>query len=120
MSALGNGKGVAISMYAPARLDYTLSSGIHVVIDVTTDYPFDGNVAISASCGSGILLVLRMPSWTHDPVVTVNGVDNPAGAPRPGTMYELVCTGSTNVKIVFPMTIEVVRRFNEAAAIYRG
>ena len=117
---LGSQVGVAIAMYSPASLRYTLPDGAEATIQVNTDYPFDGNVSVSAFCGKGMVLSLRIPSWTFDPVVSVNGTAQATPPPEPGTMYELLCSWSTNVSLVFPMRTVVVRRYNNAASVYRG
>ena len=105
-------------MYSPASVTYTLPDGVKATIQIDTDYPFDGNVTISAFCGSGMVLALRVPSWTFDPVVSVNGTATPP--PVPGTMHQLLCSWSTKVELTFPMRTAVTRRYNNAASVYRG
>ena len=117
---LGSEVGVAITMYSPARLSYVLPDGVQASVEVTTDYPFDGNVTVKASCGKGMSLSLRIPSWTFDPVVTINGSAVSSPPAEPGTMYSVLCSWNTTVNLTFPMRTTVTRRYNNAASIYRG
>ena len=120
MSMLPEGDGVAVSMYAPATLTHTLPSGVRTTVTVTTNYPFEGSVAITADCGRGMRLSLRIPGWTSGPSVTVDGVMDPYGVPEPGSMYTVNCTSFTNVSLSFPMAVMVERRYNDAASVYYG
>lgn len=82
--------GFVIGMYAPVQMDYKLPSGIDVSLNVQTDYPFNDKVVIDASCGEGaVLLSLRIPSWTENPTVMVNGTAHSEPSLVPG-----ICTVS--------------------------
>ena len=120
MMELGSEVGVAITMYAPANLRYTLPDGVEASVDVSTDYPFDGNVSVTAFCGRGMTLSLRIPSWTLNPVVTVNSTTDSTPSPVPGTMHQVLCTWTTTLNLTFPMKTVVTRRFNNAASVFRG
>ena len=67
-----DGRGLVIAMYAPAYVKHKLSNGGEVVMNITTDYPFDDTVFIDVDCGVDLLLLLRIPSWADIPTVTVN------------------------------------------------
>lgn len=67
-----DGQGLVVAMYAPAYVKHTLSNGRKVVMNITTDYPFDDTVFIDVDCGVELLLLLRIPSWADNPTVTVN------------------------------------------------
>jgi DUF1680 family protein len=120
MMELGNRVGVAIMMYSPARLQYTLPDGVQASVEIATDYPFDGSVLVTAFCGTGMALALRIPSWTFDPIIAVNKTIEATPPPEPGTTYEILCSWSTVVNLTFPMRTIVTRRCNNAASIYRG
>ena len=79
----GSGQGLAVAMYSPAVVEYTLANGVEAKLSITTDYPFDENVSINASCGMGMLLSLRIPSWAIMPTISINGT-NGAIPPIPG------------------------------------
>lgn len=117
----GNGLGVAITMWAPANLSYVRPDGSEVSVEVVTDYPFDEKATVLAFCGTGMVLSLRIPSWTYDPVISINGTDvTSRDAPVPGTMHEIICTWKTEVELTFPMKVVVTRRYNNASSVYRG
>lgn len=123
MMKLRYNDGVAIFMYAPAIVNFTIPPyDRKVSVEIVTDYPFDGNVTVYASCSWKMFLSFRIPSWTLNPVVTVNGTARvvPDYPVLPGKMYEVACFYNTVVKLTFPMKIRVTRRFNNAASIYRG
>lgn len=117
---LGSQVGVAILMYSPARLQCTLPDGVQTSVEITTDYPFDKGIMVSAFCGAGMTLALRIPSWTFNPTVIVNKTAVATPPPEPGTMYEILCSWNTVVNLSFPMRTTVQRRYNNAASIYRG
>ena len=120
MMELGSQKGVAVTMYAPASLNYTLTDGVNATVEIATDYPFDHNVLITAFCGAGMAMSLRIPSWTYKPVVLVNATAETTPPPEPGTMHDILCTWNTVINVELPMDITVTRRYNNAASIYRG
>ena len=126
-------------MYSPAEVDYTLANGVQAKLTIKTDYPFDDTVTIDASCGKGMILSLRIPSWTYQSSVSVNGTAEDK-SPLPGeetielfidikshrchivlgSLFDLFCTWSTEIVLKFPMKITVERRYNDSAAIFRG
>ena len=79
----GSGLGLVVAMYSPAEVDYTLANGIQAKLTIKTDYPFDDTVTIDASCGKGMILSLRIPSWTYQSSVSVNGTAEDK-SPLPG------------------------------------
>lgn len=79
----GSGLGLAVAMYSPAVVKYTLASGVEAQLSIKTDYPFNDSVTIDASCGKGMFLSLRIPSWAVEPTVSINGT-NETTPPVPG------------------------------------
>jgi DUF1680 family protein len=69
----GSGLGLVVAMYSPAMVEHTLANGIQARLSIKTDYPFDGIVTIDASCGKGIILSLRIPSWGYQSNISING-----------------------------------------------
>lgn len=65
--------GLVVAMYSPAVVKHTLKNGLEVMLSIETDYPFDDKVTINASCGKGMILSFRVPSWTGSSNVVVNG-----------------------------------------------
>ena len=79
----GSGLGLVVAMYSPAVVEYTLANGVEAKLLIKTDYPFDDTVSISASCGMGMFLSLRIPSWAVEPTILINNT-NVAMPPVPG------------------------------------
>ena len=83
----GSGLGLVVAMYSPAEVSYTLANGVQVKLSIKTDYPFDDTVTIDASCGKGMILSLRIPSWTYQSSVSVNGtVEDKSPLPSEGNI----------------------------------
>jgi len=83
--ATSNAAGVQVHQYASARV--TAGS---VRLSVATEYPWDGNVSLTVEATSGDVwrLALRIPAWSSDVSVRVNGesVEVPVA---PGSYVEL-------------------------------
>ena len=136
--AHSGGEGLVVATYAPASVQYTLQSGSMVLLDIVTEYPFNDTVQLTGECGEGIALSLRIPSWAQGATVQVNGTTPKQASPgeqsqhtstiavstvaavTAGILYNISCTWSTVVLLSLPMTIQVQRRFNNAASVYRG
>jgi len=67
--------GIAAVFYADSKVTAKVGSGAEVTLDVKTDYPFDENVLIQLAMeeSTEFPLVLRIPGWTDNPVIKVNG-----------------------------------------------
>ena len=85
----GSGEGLVVAMYSPAVVKYTLENGIEAMLSIKTDYPFDDTVTIDASCGKGMILSLRIPSWAYQATVSINGTED-TKPPFPGRWSLLV------------------------------
>ncbi|MFD9004078.1 RICIN domain-containing protein [Streptomyces sp. NPDC059582] len=74
--------GLAAAMYAPSRVQATVS-GTTVTVTEDTDYPFDETVTLTVSTPRPVSfpLLLRVPGWCTAPRLQVAGrsVDAPAG-----------------------------------------
>jgi uncharacterized protein len=86
MSAPG---ALAINYYGPGSFTGTLD-GTEVTIDQETDYPVSGEVrlAVSPSKPKEFALRLRVPAWSREARVTVNGQQTES-SPEPGTYFEI-------------------------------
>ena len=69
---------IYINMYGSSRLETKVDGIGDIILTQQTDYPWDGNVTfkvekLKARRGTAFDLALRVPSWTKEPVVSVNG-----------------------------------------------
>lgn len=66
--------GAAVVMYAACEADMKVADGKKITIKEETNYPFDENITLTIAKGKAEFpLYLRIPSWTKNAVVTVNG-----------------------------------------------
>jgi DUF1680 family protein len=80
--------GITVNLYTPAQA--TLNFKQPVTLHQETDYPNSGRVRLSIAPETPVAFTLRLriPSWTTNASVTVNG--QPAlGAIKPGTFFEV-------------------------------
>ena len=69
---------VYINMYGASRLQTTVDGVGSITLSQATDYPWDGHVVITVDAlknrrGTAFDIALRVPSWTSDVSVSVNG-----------------------------------------------
>jgi hypothetical protein len=118
-----DGSGIAAALYGPSRFSTTID-GQSVSIDEQTEYPFDETIQFVVHTTRPVMfgLTLRLPGWTSDPQVDVNGKAM-ALAARPGsftTIRRTFADGDT-VTLRLPMSI-VIRTGSppDTASIERG
>lgn len=68
-------RGVWVHLYGGSTLDSTLPDGRRIRLTQETDYPWDGRVRIKIESGPAgeVSLFLRIPSWTEEAKLSVNG-----------------------------------------------
>jgi len=68
-------KGIQIHHFAPADIRCDLASEQHIEVNMMTEYPWQGNIKlrITESGKSPWILSIRIPEWSHDPVLSING-----------------------------------------------
>ena len=104
--------GAAFLLYAACSATIKVAQGKEVVFVEDTHYPFDENITISLKMkGKATFPVyLRIPSWTRNPRLLVNGADQNLGACRSG----YVCINrewknGDKIQLTFPMHMSVRR-----------
>lgn len=122
--------GLWVNFYNSNRLSTKLSDGTSIAMEQITDFPWDGRVQITigdVATHRPISLHFRIPGWTEDATVTVNGVkaDLPA---IPGTYFELYRYWTPGDRIVldFPMPVRLmepnprITKLQGKVAVMRG
>ena len=113
--------GLATLAYSPCSVS-TQIDGVQVDIREITDYPYGETIRFELSLSQNISFPLhfRIPSWTAEPVLTVNGVA--VDGLVPGQVLELEREWSNGdvLELYFPMTVSVSRWYENSAAIERG
>src|SRR5215831_13209396 len=106
---LRSSDGVYVNLFTPSKVRWNNASG-RFALTQTTEYPFKNTVKIqvTASQPAEFAIYVRIPAWTVDPVLSVNGkrVDDPA---RPGTFAAIKRTWSEGdrVELELPMHLRL-------------
>ncbi|MBN1509178.1 MAG: glycoside hydrolase family 127 protein [Sedimentisphaerales bacterium] len=103
--------GVWVNLYGSNMLSTRLPDGSTVRLAQRTDYPWDGTVRITIGEAptTEFSVFLRVPGWTRDAAVRVNG--QPVGRSlEPGRYYEMKRRWSQGdrVELILPMTTELI------------
>lgn len=112
--------GIAITAWAPVFLDTEINN-VRIRIELRTEYPFCEEIEIRLTADKPITfpLVLRVPGWTKGATLTDGSSVTDLAA---GTFHEvsMLWTGTTSMKVRFPMQPVVVSRPNDLYAVTRG
>jgi uncharacterized protein len=102
--------GIYVHLYDNSQLRWKLDSGNPIEITQTTQYPWEGSVALRVSPAhpEEFTLYTRIPGWSRNTTVKVNG--KPQGNPVAGEYLALRRTWTANdqVEISFDMQPQVV------------
>ena len=125
-----NDSGLVFAHYGPMSISteidmnkYFISSRltdrVSITIDVDTEYPFSDEISLSIDASQSFPLYLRIPGWATSTII-VTSFDDEKYTPSPG-LFKVACpSGSSTVDIQFNVEIVIERRYNNAAAVYRG
>ncbi|MEX0982070.1 MAG: beta-L-arabinofuranosidase domain-containing protein [Bacteroidales bacterium] len=118
-----------INFYGGNELSTTLADGTKIALTQTTDYPWDGKIVIDIKkiAKKDIPIHLRIPKWTENAVVMVNG-EKPEESPQPGTYLKIERKWSAGDEIImdFPMPVRLMEanpkaiNLNSKVAVMRG
>ena len=118
-----------INFYGGNQLLTRLADGTNIVLFQTTDYPWDGKVTIRIEKikNKAVPIYLRIPRWTENPVISVNGVEL-SDISQPGSYMKIErdWTAGDEIFLDFPMPVLLMEANPEAkhlkgkVAIMRG
>jgi hypothetical protein len=104
--------GLAATLWGPAKVESTVRGNVRVKVETKTAYPFEETLEMRVSPDKPTMfpLYLRIPAWTEDPELAVNGEPiavnkNEAGYHRLMREWK---PGDT-VQIRFPMRVRILR-----------
>ena len=71
---LRSSDGLYVNLFTPSRAQWT-SGGGHFALKQDTEYPFNSTVKmqVTASRAAEFVIYVRIPAWTVDPILSVNG-----------------------------------------------
>ena len=120
-----NGREVYVHLYVGGGLEAD-ADGAPVRLDVGTDYPWDGRVAVTVNADAAFALKLRVPGWCRRWTLAVNGAAMDA-APADGYLtLDRAWKAGDAVELTLDMPVALVRanpRVGEdagRAAVARG
>ena len=114
-------EGLVAAAWAPCRVN-TEIRGVPVVVSVETDYPFreEVKVTVAPARNTQFPLLLRVPAWADGATLRLGS--EPEARMTPGTLHRLErsWSGTTELRLRFPMRPIVSTRYNDAIAVERG
>jgi len=113
--------GLAAVSYAPCSVSASVGNGQNLEMSCATDYPFKNQVLLSLKLDqdSRFPLILRIPGWCKAPQISINGEKYTWSMEEKVRLIRNWKDGD-QVEMVFPMPLEVEKRYNQAVAIKRG
>jgi len=117
--------GLAALLYRASSVSAKVGDGVEVSILQKTTYPFDEKIEFTIKTDKPVEfpLYLRLPGWSSDSKVTVNG-KNVVVSENPGQYFKLIKIWEDGDTIVLelPMEIEIKRwhKNHKSASVYRG
>ncbi|MCI0578203.1 MAG: glycoside hydrolase family 127 protein [Chloroflexi bacterium] len=104
-------EGIQIHHFTSARLAAAINGSQKVVLSLSTDYPWNGRIQVTVeeTEGGPWILSLRIPAWSSNAQVSVNG--RPAAEPAGGTyaMIERAWQPGDMIELDLPMTPRLIR-----------
>jgi len=121
----GSADGLTVNYYGRGQIGVMLASGVEVTLTQDTEYPRDGivHLHLEASRPEMFRLCLRIPQWSRETDVALNGDAVPGVAAGSYLALDRVWSTGDVVRLAFDFTPWVWRGEREAAgkaSIYRG
>ena len=114
--------GLAAMTYAPCHFT-TKVGGVELTISEKTYYPMDGKVVVEISMPArksvNMPISFRIPSWTHEPKVTVCGESVSVKAGETAVIDRKWKNGDI-VVLDFPMSLKMDKWYENSVALERG
>lgn len=112
-------QGLAAMSYSPCTVT-TVVRDVPVVVEQTSDYPFRQSVNITVTPQQALRfpLRLRMPGWSKDTRISVNGES--VTAAQGFTTIERTWAPGDTIEVTFGADVAIERGFNGALSFSRG
>jgi DUF1680 family protein len=103
--------GLYVHLYGGSDLDVATDDGRSLALREEGDYPWGETVrfTVTAAAGGGIPLHLRVPGWSADAALTVNGETVAVSAAGTYTTIEREWREGDVVELTLPMPVRVLR-----------
>lgn len=114
--------GLAAIVYGPSEVTTEVKGGVAATLTESTDYPFRDAIAITVKLArpAHFPLVLRIPQWSEDTRVSLNG--QAISGAKAGEFFRLEreWKGGDRVELRFPMKVRTSAWYNNSIAVERG
>ena len=102
--------GLFVHQYGGSRIDVPFEEGRMLALDEHSDYPWDGRIVFTVREATGTVpLHLRIPGWSSDATLTVNGEPVPVSAPSSYTRIERAWSAGDEIVLDLPMPVRLLR-----------
>lgn len=103
--------GLAAMLYAASETTAKVADGVEVMLEETTEYPFEDKVTFTLHTQQQVAfpLYLRIPAWAKGASVIINGAENEASAAK-GKYIRIDRTWSNGDKVVLNLPMEFSTR----------
>jgi len=106
---LRSSDGVYVNLFAPSKVQWSNSGG-RFALTQSTEYPFENTIKmqVAASQPAEFAVHVRIPAWTTNPILSVNGKRIPEPV-QPGTFAAIKRTwsGGDHIELELPMRLRV-------------
>jgi len=103
--------GLYVHLYENSQLDWHLQDGTRLGVQQKTNYPWDGavDITVTAAKAADFTLYLRIPGWSNETQVTVNGKFVSATTPGQYLAVKRVWSAGDVVNLRFDMKPQVLQ-----------
>lgn len=114
--------GVAALLYAPSNVTLTVGNDITAKITETTGFPFrdEVNFNINLNKSGDFPFHLRLPNWTKNPIITINGEVWNGTAENQVAKINRTWQDGDKVKLKMPMKLKTSQWYDFAISVERG
>ena len=114
--------GLAAVTYGPSEVSTLVADGVPVTIAESTDYPFRETIRFALKTPRPVRfpLVLRIPAWTLEPAVAVNGATLAGVEPAKFFRVEREWRSGDSVELRLPMRVRTSTWYNNSVVVERG
>jgi DUF1680 family protein len=126
--ASGSPGGLYVHQYGGSDIRFSTDDGRSLALSEDSDYPWDGRIAftVTHAAGGAIPLHLRIPGWSADAALTVNGESVPVSASGTYTAMEREWRAGDLIVLTLPMPVRMLRanrlaeEISNQVAVQRG
>lgn len=114
--------GVAALLYGPAKVRMKVGPGEDVEIEEHTGFPFRERVSFNFHLSKPVEFPfhLRIPAWTNQPVITINGKNWPVEVNNQVVIINRSWTDRDTLELHLPMSLHVSTWYEFSKTIERG